>query len=164
MLQGIPLPEAMFAPLPIQHTPEEHPLTVAVIGHPYNLYDEYVTLRLLDRLARLGVRVRTPLSIHAQDRWWNVKRLAQVPYWTFEDEVVGAAGSYLQREVDGLIALSAFGCAPDSVMLSVVAQAAQEAGTPWMSLVLDEHSGEAGLVTRLEAFVDMLVRRKEKKR
>jgi predicted nucleotide-binding protein (sugar kinase/HSP70/actin superfamily) len=29
-----------------------------------------------------------------------------------------------------------------------------------MSLVIDEHSGEAGLITRLEAFVDMLARRR----
>jgi hypothetical protein len=31
-----------------------------------------------------------------------------------------------------------------------------------MPLVLDEHSGQAGLITRLEAYVDMLLRRKEK--
>jgi len=31
-----------------------------------------------------------------------------------------------------------------------------------MSLILDEHTGEAGLVTRLEAFVDMLARWKRR--
>jgi predicted nucleotide-binding protein (sugar kinase/HSP70/actin superfamily) len=47
-------------------------------------------------------------------------------------------------------------------MLEVVAQAARAANVPHISLILDEHSGEAGLVTRLEAFVDMLSRRKER--
>jgi predicted nucleotide-binding protein (sugar kinase/HSP70/actin superfamily) len=65
--------------------------------------------------------------------------------------------------VDGLISVSAFGCAPDSVMISVLAQAARRAGKPYMSLVLDEHSAQAGLVTRLEAFADMLLRRKEQR-
>jgi predicted nucleotide-binding protein (sugar kinase/HSP70/actin superfamily) len=91
-----------------------------------------------------------------------VEELGQVPYWTFEDEIVGAGGSLLHQAVDGLISVSAFGCAPDSVMLSVLAQAAHRANRPYMALVLDEHSGEAGLITRLEAFVDMLYRRKEK--
>ena len=68
----------------------------------------------------------------------------------------------MHRDVDGLISVSTFGCAPDSVMLGVLAQAAQRAGRPYMPLVLDEHSGQAGLITRLEAFADMLLRRKER--
>jgi predicted nucleotide-binding protein (sugar kinase/HSP70/actin superfamily) len=136
--------------------------TVAVVGHPYNLYDDYATHRLLVRLRALGVRVRTSDSIHPVGRWASVEQLGQAPYWTFEDEIVGAAGSLLQRDTDGLISVAAFGCAPDSVMLGVLAQAARRVAKPYMSLILDEHSGQAGLITRLEAFVDMLLRRKEK--
>ena len=91
-----------------------------------------------------------------------MEELGQEPYWTFEDEVVGASGSLLQRNVDGLISVSTFGCAPDSVMLGVLPRAARRADKPYMPLVLDEHSGQAGLITRLEAFADMLLRRKEK--
>jgi len=43
-----------------------------------------------------------------------------------------------------------------------VQRATREAGRPFMSLILDEHTGEAGLVTRLEAFVDMLARWKRR--
>ena len=98
-----------------------------------------------------------------------VQALAEVPYWSYEDEYVGAAGSLLgysgaRGVVDGLLSVSAFGCAPDSVMSSVLAQAARRAGVSYMSLILDEHSGQAGLITRLEAFVDMLARRKEQRR
>jgi predicted nucleotide-binding protein (sugar kinase/HSP70/actin superfamily) len=46
----------------------------------------------------------------------------------------------------------------------VLAQAARRANVPYMPLILDEHSGQAGLITRLEAFVDMLVRRKERRK
>ena len=162
LLQGLERPEAIALSSPPMYAPQPQALTVAVVGHPYNLFDEYATQRLVSRLQDMGVRVRTPSSVHPSDKWWHVKQLARVPYWAFEDEVVGATGSYLQRGVDGIIAVSAFGCAPDSVMLSVVMQAAREANTPCISLILDEHSGEAGLITRLEAFVDMLTRRKEK--
>ncbi|MFN2219517.1 MAG: acyl-CoA dehydratase activase-related protein [Anaerolineae bacterium] len=161
LLQGADPPQAIGAP-DQGFAPTSAPLTVAVVGHPYNLYDDYATHRLLARLRALGVCVHTPEGIHPSVRWAGVEELGQVPYWTFEDEIVGAGGSLLHQAVDGLISVSAFGCAPDSVMLSVLAQAAHRANRPYMALVLDEHSGEAGLITRLEAFVDMLYRRKEK--
>jgi predicted nucleotide-binding protein (sugar kinase/HSP70/actin superfamily) len=161
LLQGVDAPRAIDAPAQDDELASGS-LTVAVVGHPYNLYDDYATHRLLARLRALDVRVRTSDSVHPAGRWAGVEELGQIPYWTFEDEIVGASGSLLQRNVDGLISVSTFGCAPDSVMLSVLAQAARHANKPYMSLILDEHSGQAGLITRLEAFVDTLFRRKEK--
>jgi predicted nucleotide-binding protein (sugar kinase/HSP70/actin superfamily) len=167
LLQGVDPPQAIDAPqatdVPRQgYELALRSLTVAVVGHPYNLYDDYATHWLLARLRALDVRVRTSDSVHPVSRWACVEELGQVPYWTFEDEIVGASSSLLRRNVDGLISVSTFGCAPDSVMLGVLPQAARRAGKPYMPLVLDEHSGQAGLITRLEAFVDMLLRRKEK--
>ena len=47
----------------------------------------------------------------------------------YEDRTVGAAEQWLrQGEVDGLIAVSAFGCAPDSTLLDVVQRAARVLG------------------------------------
>jgi predicted nucleotide-binding protein (sugar kinase/HSP70/actin superfamily) len=128
-------------------------MVVAVVGHPYNLYDPFVNHSLLARLARLGVGVFTP------------ERLGPWPaadYWTFEYELVGAARLALESNVAGLIAVIAFGCGPDSVMLEELQGLAGRAGVPLMTLTLDEHSGEAGLVTRIEAFVDMLTWRRER--
>jgi predicted nucleotide-binding protein (sugar kinase/HSP70/actin superfamily) len=126
-------------------------LTVAAVGHPYNLHDPFVNHNLLVRLARLGVIVLTP------------ERLVGGPgdsYWVFEHELVGATGSAVtQAEVDGVLVVLAFGCGPDGVMVEQVQQTAASAQVPIATLTLDEHSGEAGLVTRLEAFVDMLARR-----
>jgi predicted nucleotide-binding protein (sugar kinase/HSP70/actin superfamily) len=89
-------------------------------------------------------------------------KLVKRPYWTYEDEVVGAAGHYLDQDADGVLGVVCFGCGPDSMMLEVVQRAAKGAHkTPFSTIVIDEHTGEAGLVTRLEAFVDMLERRKK---
>jgi predicted nucleotide-binding protein (sugar kinase/HSP70/actin superfamily) len=126
--------------------------TVAVVGHPYNLYDPFVNHRLLSCLARLGAHLLTP------------ERLGPWPsadYWTFEYELLGATRLALQQGgVAGVIAVVAFGCGPDGVMLAEMQRLAGRAGVPVMALTLDEHSGEAGLITRLEAFVDMLTRRR----
>ena len=126
----------------------ENGFTVAVLGHPYNLYDSFINHNLLSRLERLGVDPLTP------------ERLGLWPttdYWTFEYELVGAARLALEHgDVAGCISVAAFGCGADAVMLEEVQKLTTRAGIPLMKLTLDEHSGEAGLVTRIEAFVDML--------
>jgi predicted nucleotide-binding protein (sugar kinase/HSP70/actin superfamily) len=148
---------AVVAPAP----EGEH--TIALIGHPYNLYDAYITHNLVDRLPGLGVRAVTSEMVSPEELRQGIHDLAGRPYWTYEDEIVGAAGHYLaQGQVDGLIAVGSFGCGPDSTLLDVVRRAAREAGRPFMNLVIDEHTAEAGLLTRLEAFVDMIVRRKRR--
>ena len=146
---------------PLVKARTEASTTIAIVGHPYLLYDAYITHNLLDRLGRLGARVLTPEMAPRGEMAEGIRRLASYKYWVYEDEVTGAAGYYLgQPEVDGVIAVVAFGCGPDSTMLDVIRRAARQQHKPLMALVLDEHSGEAGLLTRLEAFVDMVVRRK----
>ncbi|QUL98237.1 MAG: CoA protein activase [Candidatus Fermentithermobacillus carboniphilus] len=54
-----------------------------------------------------------------------------------------------------MIMVSAFSCGPASVIESYIAQAAEDNGIPFISLVVDEHTGEAGLLTRLEVFMDL---------
>ncbi|MBI2303532.1 MAG: hypothetical protein HYU86_02130 [Chloroflexi bacterium] len=133
--------------------------TIALIGHPYVLYDEYINHRFLQRLRQLGAQVVTPEMAQIQELDRGVTRLIGKPYWTYEDEVTGAGGHYLDSQVDGVIAIIAFGCGPDSVMIDVVKRYAQRVSKPFMAITIDEHTAEAGLVTRLEAFMDMLRRR-----
>ena len=45
-------------------------------------------------------------------------------------------------------------------MIERIMRKAKEAGKPLLSLTIDEHTGEAGFITRLEAFIDMLYRKK----
>jgi predicted nucleotide-binding protein (sugar kinase/HSP70/actin superfamily) len=135
--------------------------TLGVVGHPYLLYDEYVNQGLLRRLEGLGVRWLTPevLSAGAADK--AVQRYNGEAYWAFASSLLGAGLCFLEMEVvDGLVAVIAFGCAPDSGLAPELGRAASRAGVPMLTLTLDEHSGEAGLVTRLEAFVDMIERKR----
>ncbi len=141
------------------------PLCVAVVGHPYNLYDTYTNHNLLARLRKMGVEVVTAEMASPDELRQGTIRLVGEPYWTYEDEVVGAAGHYLADDrVQGIIVIVSFGCGPDSTFMDVVQRACRSRRKPYMALVIDEHTGEAGLITRLEAFVDMLARKEQKKR
>ena len=136
-------------------------LTVAVIGHPYMLYDELINHRFIYRLQQAGCRVLTPEMVVKESLERATVRLLGKAPWTYGDEVAGAGGHYLESGVDGVIGLMAFGCGPDSLMMDMVRrQAARLGKIPFMCLTLEEHTAEAGIVTRLEAFLDMIKRRR----
>jgi len=144
--------------------PTETRATIALVGHPYLLYDEYINHRLIHRLERDSIKVLTPEMLTTKELEWATARLVGRAYWTYEEEVVGAGGHYLQNGTDGVIGIMAFGCGPDSLMMDMVRrQAAKMRTTPYMNLTLEEHTAEAGMVTRLEAFTDMLYRKKRRK-
>jgi len=137
--------------------------SIAVIGHPYLLYDELINHRLIHRLERANNKVLTPEMLTTEELQSATARLVGRAYWTYEEEVVGAGGHYLRSGANGVIGIMAFGCGPDSLMMDMVQrQATRLRATPFMSLTVEEHTAEAGIVTRLEAFLDMIHRRERR--
>lgn len=136
-------------------------LRVALVGHPYVLHDGHANHNLVQRLTGLGVTVVQADLLSKEQQVKGVANVIGDVYWLTEKEITGTAGHYMYSDdVDGVITVSAFGCGPDSVMVDAIQRVARRGGCrPVLSLVIDEHSAEAGLVTRLEAFVDMLRRR-----
>lgn len=68
-----------------------------------------------------------------------------------------------RKEVDGVIHVTAFACGPDAMVDRLMELEAKKRGQiPFMSIMVDEHTGEAGIRTRIEAFVDMLRYRRAK--
>ncbi len=137
--------------------------TIAVIGHPYLLYDEHINHRLIYRLEQAHNRVLTPEMLTAEELESATVSLAGKAHWTYDGEVVGAGKHYLESGVDGVIGVMTFGCGPDSLMMDTVRRwASRMKATPFMSLTLEEHTAEGGIITRLEAFLDMIYRRKRR--
>ncbi|MDD4924107.1 MAG: acyl-CoA dehydratase activase-related protein [Dehalococcoidales bacterium] len=141
-------------------------LTIGIAGHPYVLHDEQVSHNLIKRLRADGITVLTPeMAPEAPDSNGNghtqFAGLAK-NYWESEEDVVGAGDYYTRIKVDGIIGIMAFACGPDSMMMNLVQRQARSANIPFMSLTVEEHTAEAGVVTRLEAFLDMIHRAKRR--
>ena len=103
----------------------------------------------------------THLCLSREQQLEGIKNLETVLYWSNEYEMTGAAGYFLKSDnIDGIITLTAFGCGPDSLVIERIIRYAKYSKVPLLNLTIDEHTGEAGIVTRIEAFTDMLVRRK----
>jgi predicted nucleotide-binding protein (sugar kinase/HSP70/actin superfamily) len=153
---GVELKTHSDYPIPTQ-------ATIAIIGHPYLLYDEHINYRLIHRLKQAQNKVLTPEMLTAEELESATARLVGRAKWTCEEEVVGAGEHYLGSDADGVIGITAFGCGPDSLIMDIVQRRARTMSTPFMGLTLDEHTAEAGIVTRLEAFLDMIYRKKRRR-
>ena len=137
------------------------PISVAIMAHGYNLFDEKISLNLIKKLEKMNVKVYTSLNVSFDEAIKSIDEIGEVQYWANEPELTGTAAYYLlNKKVDGIIALSAFGCGPDSLMADEIYYHCKERRVPFIHITIDEHSGEAGFVTRIEAFIDMLLRKK----
>ncbi len=148
----------------IKYIDTEKLVKIAVLGHPYNIYDPYTSLNLINRLRKMGVEVVTAEMLSPRSIAREANRLPKKLFWTYEKEIVGAALYWLRKKsVDGVIYVLSFACGPDSLIeLLLNNKYKKENDLPLMSLVIDEHASETGMMTRLEAFIDMIVRRKQK--
>lgn len=143
--------------------PEEKdlPVTVAVCSHGYNVFDDYFSMRLGKKLEKLGANMIVPDAIPRPTLIKSIEKLGAEYYWANEHEVTGIAAHYIDSpEIDGLLTMTAFGCGPDSLMIERITRKAKQHKMPLLNLTIDEHTGEAGFITRLEAFIDMLIRKK----
>ena len=140
---------------------KSYPVSIALIAHGYNLYDERVSMKIFDKLEKLDVKVYTAHNLTHEQMEEGVNSINSRLYWANEYEITGASAHYIQdRNIDGIITINAFGCGPDSLMLERISRFARKNSKPILHLSIDEQTGEAGFVTRLEAFVDMLYRKK----
>lgn len=141
-------------------------LKFLLLGHAYNIFDTFINLDFQKKLHDQGVEVFTienlPASIFEKPVIIN-KRLRN--YWRHEEEIMQSIRYFLTKgrgEIDGVIFLISFACGPDSLISELIMRDMKVVGLPFLEITMDEHSGEAGLLTRVESFVEMIRRRKKK--
>ncbi|MFX0007350.1 MAG: acyl-CoA dehydratase activase-related protein [Promethearchaeota archaeon] len=141
-------------------------LRFLLLGHAYNIFDTFINLDFQKKLRDQGVEVLTienlPESIFKVPVIVN-KRLRN--YWKHEEEIMQAIRYFLTKgrnEIDGVIFLVSFACGPDSLISELIMRDMKVVGLPFLEITMDEHSGEAGMITRIEAFVEMARRKKRK--
>ena len=155
------------------------PIKIAIIGEIYTVIEPFVNLEIERKLGNMGVLVEKSLT----PTKWVEHHVAKFPFGSKEEnekyklampylktlvgghgrETVGSAIYYADKGFDGAIQLLPLNCMPEIVAKSILGNVSKDFDFPIMTLVLDEMTGEAGFITRLEAFVDLLERRKEEK-
>lgn len=157
--ESIPTIQTIPLPIPIADHDSDR-LKIALVGHSYLTHEPYANLNLLQRL-RKKAEVELVQHVMQDEVTTHLLGLRKKLFWNNAKQIYGAGDKFItDQKIDGIIYLSCFGCGTDSMVQTLLARSAREQHKPYMMITLDEHSGEAGLVTRLEAFLDMVERRK----
>ncbi len=127
----------------------EKPVFV-LLGRSYNLLDELLNLDLPGTISRYGYEV-VPMDLLPVQRE-DLEEGYQDMYWSYGQKIVVAAQYILRHPAMYPVMLSNFNCGPDSFLLGVFEKEMKD--KPSLILELDEHGGDGGYVTRLEAFFD----------
>lgn len=133
----------------------EYNIKVALAGHPYNIYDDFVNMNVIRKLNKLGVGIITEEYANEDEIEKQIDSLFKKPFWTFARNSYGFT-TYLSQgnSINGIVYVSSFACGIDSIVIELIKDRIGE--FPLLVLKIDEHTGEAGIDTRIEAFVDML--------
>lgn len=130
----------------LSELPESEPLWV-VTGRPYNLYDERLNLQLGRHLAKLGIQALPMdyLDVDGED-------LSDFPrmYWGLGARILRVAKRIARTPNWYGVHLTNFSCGADSFIEHFYRHVMGE--KPYLILELDEHSAVAGLLTRIEAY------------
>lgn len=131
---------------------------ILLVGHPYNLYDDYIGKPIIQFLKKLNIEVIYSDLFYSSITNPMSKQLSCELYWKFNKENIGSI-EVAKDKIDGILFLSTFPCGPDSLVNELVMRKIK---IPYLNLILDDMDGMAGFETRLESFVDIIQERKRK--
>ncbi len=123
---------------------------LVVVSRPYNGYDRELSADLPKKIRSLGYKA-VPLDFLRLDEGEND---LSYMYWHFGRSILSAAEKIRKHPNLFAVYLSSFACGPDSFITHFFRR--EMSGKPYLQLELDEHSADAGLITRCEAFLDSL--------
>lgn len=164
----------------IQKIEPFEPLRIMLVGESYCVIEPFVNFDIIEKLGAMGVYVEPFLTAHRwlfyhalrinEDRGFprrEARALAR-PVWAYnaggEDQLsIAYTIRAAQQGFDGVIHLMPFSCMPETAALPVFERVCKLHNIPLLNISLDEHTGVAGLYTRIEAFLDVLAQRRARR-
>jgi len=154
------------------------PLKIGIVGEIYTTIDSYTSFDIQNRLGEMGAEVDRYVTVsgwvieHMLKKTLHLPRdlryaKAAKPYLGtmiggHAQETVGNTVMYANEGYDGVIQIYPLTCMPEIVAESILPEIQRDLDIPVLTLIIDEMTGEAGYLTRVEAFVDLLAQRKER--
>lgn len=125
---------------------------LAILGRPYSVCDERLSLDLPKKLSKLGMSV-IPMDLLPLGEDEEEPEGINM-YWNYGQKLLAAARFIRRDKRLFAIHVTNFGCGPDSFISHHLKKAME--GKPLLQLEIDEHTADAGILTRCEAFLDSL--------
>lgn len=165
--------------LPQQEIRSDAGLNIGIIGEIYTILEPFANNRLFEHLEKMDCFVHNSLPIDyfvarklrlGKRKDMDAEKLTHAEHISHRlfPKNIGGHGNdsithliyYALAGYDGVIHVMPFPCMPEATVKPVLLHLAWQYQIPLLSLTFDGQAGEAGYLTRLEAFVDMLRRKK----
>ncbi len=125
---------------------------LVILGRPYNTTDPLLNLRLVEKLINLNT---LPIPVDFLPLLEeNIFDDYKMMYWPNGQKIMSASRIVLKNDNLYAVYMGNFRCGPDSFLTHFVRKELK--GKPYLHIEVDEHSADAGLITRCEAFLDSL--------
>ena len=125
---------------------------LVIVGRAYNTMDSGINLELPQKLREMGT-IAIPFDMLDTDSITD-GALADGMYWRSGQKILAASRLVKKDERLFSIYITNFGCGPDSMITHFYKDSS--GGKPFLQLEIDEHSADAGAITRCEAFLDSI--------
>lgn len=123
---------------------------IVLLGRPYNIYDSGLNLSVPGKLRRqYGINVIPMDFLPADDL--DISSIHENMFWNYGRRILQAAGFVGRNRNLHVIYFTNFKCGPDSYIKHFVREAT---GAPFLTLQFDDHSNDAGVMTRCEAYLE----------
>jgi len=158
---------------------EQKKIKVGIVGEIYVVMEPSINMKMEELLGGLGAEVERSQYL---SQWVDYNVLPKFINYTHEKEVHKKGEKYLPIEIgghakqtlgqivdfsergfDGVIHLMPFGCLPELVSQSIIPRITEDLGIPVLTLSIDEQTGAANNLTRIEAFLDLIRGKRAKK-
>ena len=125
---------------------------IVITGRPYNCFDSGSNLGLPEKISEYGFVV-VPLDFVPFDPASLGEQFSNI-YWNYGQRIVASLKTVAAADHLFCVYLSNFNCGPDSFLLTYAEKIMGD--KPLLILELDEHGADAGYMTRVEAFLDVV--------
>ena len=147
-----------------------HPLRVGIVGEFYTAMDAFSNLELEQKLADMRVEVHRWMNVTNQFLRYGsgqknlrvkIQDLCQYEMGPTSTANIWYAQECAERGFDGIVHVKSAGCTPEIDVMPVLQRISGERKIPVLYLTYDAQTSDVGLMTRLEAFYDMIDMRKK---
>jgi predicted nucleotide-binding protein (sugar kinase/HSP70/actin superfamily) len=157
--------------------PTADPVKVGIVGEIFVLLDPFANMDIEMELGKLGVEVERTMNL---SRWakyslflnhigineWKEVHKAAMPYLKRDVggdgwESVGEKVVHAREGYDGMVHLAPFTCMPEIVAQNIMPSTKED--IPVLTILCDEQMARPGMITRVEAFVDLLKFRRKRR-
>lgn len=160
----------------IPHDEAKSVIRMGLVGEIFTLLEPFASLEIERKLGYLGAHVTRSIYLsnwinehlfHGLLKRGNEKdyKLYAPPYLNHfvgghGQDSIGAGVAFAEEGYDGLVQIAPLTCMPEIVAHTIFPLVSENTGLPVLTVYVDEQSGQEGINTRLEAYMDLLARKK----